>query len=48
MKRTATLLLHEAEVAHLVRICEGGDGPVALDFTREHLQAKIHDLLESG
>jgi len=48
MKRAATLLLREAEVAELVRICECGDGPAALAFTREHLQAKIHDLLESG
>jgi len=48
MKRTATLLLHAAEVAELVRICELGDAPAALAFTREHLRAKIHDLLESG
>ncbi len=48
MKRTATMPLREAEVAELVRICDDGDPQAALAFAREHLQEKIHQLLEGG
>jgi len=48
MTKAATLVFEEAELLELLRIFDDGDAPAALAFLREHLQAKVHQLLEGG
>lgn len=48
MTKATTLVLEEAEVLELLRIIDDDDGAAALDFLRQHLQAKAHQMLEGG